>query len=718
MGTNQYARVLDRRLISKLLRVCKQSMLVGAVVACLLPQSLLAAVTSNVTGGVLTVTSDAGDPITVTCDTLQVKINGANPGSGAAACNTITQMNVIGGPDTNTIDLNTVATTDFTTLVTVTVDGAGSNDVITGTFLADTLNGGDGNDTLVGHRGNDTMNGDAGDDTLVWNNGDGSDTANGGAGNDTMVVNGGGVSETFTISATGTGVRFDRLNPGPFFVNIDPTTENLELNSNGGADIVTGTVGLNNVITMTLNGGDGNDQITGGDGNDTLNGDGDNDLLVGFRGADAMNGGTGDDTLVWNNGDGSDSANGGDGNDTMVVNGAGVSETFTISATGTGVRFDRLNPGPFFVDINPTTENLELNANAGADIVTGTVGLNNVITMTLNGGADNDHITGGDGRDTLNGDDGDDTLVGFRGNDTMNGGAGNDTLIWNNGDGSDSANGDDGNDTMVVNGAGVSETFTISATGTGVRFDRVNPAPFFVDINPTTENLELNANAGADIVTGTVGLNNVITMTVNGGNGSDHITGGDGKDTLNGDDGDDTLVGFRGNDTMNGGAGNDTLIWNNGDGSDIMDGGNGDDTVVVNGGAISETFAISPTSTLAAAGLNEPLVGSVFFQRVTPAPFTLDIEAESVEVNGNDGDDTFNVTPLDQTDVHFDGGSQPLADILRVDAQNRTVQQTGNQIIVAGKQPVTYVGVEVVEILNADTTRTHYLPRILLRDQP
>ena len=233
MGTNQYARVLDRRLISQLLRVWKQSMLVGAVIACLLPQSLLAAVTSDVTGGVLTVTSDAGDAITVTCDTLQVKVNGADPGSGAALCATITEIDVTGGPDSNTIDLNTVATTTFTSLVTVTVDGAGANDVITGTFLADTLNGGDDDDLLVGHRGDDTMNGDAGDDTMVWNPGDGSDIADGGDGDDVVVVNGGAVSETFTISATGTGVRFDRVNPAPFFVDIISTTENLLLNGNG-----------------------------------------------------------------------------------------------------------------------------------------------------------------------------------------------------------------------------------------------------------------------------------------------------------------------------------------------------------------------------------------------------------------------------------------------------------------------------------------------------
>jgi Ca2+-binding RTX toxin-like protein len=323
-----------------------------------------------------------------------------------------------------------------------------------------------------------------------------------------------------------------------------------------------------------------------------------------------------------------------------------------------------------------------------------------------------DFITGGDGPDTLNGDAGDDLIVGFRGADVMNGGADDDTMVWNPGDGSDIANGEGGNDTMVVNGGGVSETFTISGTPTGALFQRVTPGPFSVDIISPTENLLLNANGGADIVTGTVELSGVLTMTVNGGDGDDLIKGTDGPDTLNGDAGDDTLIGFRGPDTMNGGADNDTLVWNNGDGSDVMDGGAGDDTVVVNGSSLSETFAITPTTLVAVADVQGPLVGSTFFQRVTPGPFTLDIEAENVEVNGNDGDDTFDVTPLDNTDVDFDGGSAPTADILRVNAQGNAVEVDSTQVSVAGKQPVTHSDVETVVILNEAFPWKTHLPLI------
>ena len=441
-------------------------MLVGAVVACLLPQTLLATLTTSFAGGVLTVVSDADDAIAITCDGVNVKVNGGDP-TPVTACTAITGIVVTGGSLDNNIDLTGVVTATFTSLLTVTVSGAGGNEEITGSEFADTLNGDDGNDTITGHRGADTMNGGADNDTMIWNPGDGSDVADGGTGNDTMVVNGGNVSETFTISATATGAHFDRVNPNPFSVDIISTTENLLLNANGGADVVTGTAGLSGVLTMTLNGGNDNDVIKGGDGPDILNGDAGDDTLTGFPGADTMNGGADDDTMIWNPGDGSDVADGGTGDDTMVVNGGNVSETFTISATATGALFDRVNPNPFSVDIISTTENLLLNANGGADVVTGTAGLSGVLTMTLNGGNDNDLIKGGNGPDILNGDAGDDTLIGFQGADTMNGGLDNDTMIWNPGDGSDVANGDTENDTMVVNGGNVSETFTISATTFG-----------------------------------------------------------------------------------------------------------------------------------------------------------------------------------------------------------------------------------------------------------
>src|SRR4029079_11178231 len=134
----------------------------------------------------------------------------------------------------------------------------------------------------------------------------------------------------------------------------------------------------------------------------------------------------------------------------------------------------------------------------------------------LYGGAGNDMLTGGSGNDQLFGEAGDDNLLGKggidlvfggAGNDTLSGGAGddqvfgqagNDRMIWNPGDGTDLFEGGDGIDTAVVNGGNGAENFTITPNGTRVRFDRIDPAPFSLDIG-TTENLALNMNGGDDV---------------------------------------------------------------------------------------------------------------------------------------------------------------------------------------------------------------------------
>ena len=207
----------------------------------------------------------------------------------------------------------------------------------------------------------------------------------------------------------------------------------------------------------TLTGGSGADQLFGGAGNDTLLGKGGNDLLFGGAGNDTLIGGTGDDQvfgeagndrMIWNPGDGSDLFEGGDGNDTAEVNGGNGAETFTITANGSRVRFDRVTPAPFFLDIG-TTENLVVNANGGDDTITAGNGLAGLIKLTIDGGAGNDTITGGNGDDRLLGGDGNDLITGGRGNDTALLGSGDDTFVWNPGDGSDVVEGQDGTDTAA-----------------------------------------------------------------------------------------------------------------------------------------------------------------------------------------------------------------------------------------------------------------------------
>ena len=158
--------------------------------------------------------------------------------------------------------------------------GQDDNDTLLGKGGADFLFGGDGNDTLTGGDGDDQVFGEAGNDRMIWNPGDDTDLFEGGADDDTAEVNGGNGDEQFTITANGTRVRFDRVNPAPFSLDIG-TTEHLVVNANGGDDTITASGNLAALITLTLDGGGGNDTIIGGNGADLILGGTGNDFVDG-----------------------------------------------------------------------------------------------------------------------------------------------------------------------------------------------------------------------------------------------------------------------------------------------------------------------------------------------------------------------------------------------------------------------------------------------------
>lgn len=393
-----------------------------------------------------------------------------------------------------------------------------------------------------------------------------------------------------------------------------------------------------------LTGGSGNDMLFGQTGNDTLLGKGGNDQLFGGAGNDTLTGGTGDDQvfgeagndrMIWNPGEGTDLNEGGDGIDTVEVNGGNGSEAFTVTANGTRVRFDRIDPAPFALDIG-TSENLVLNANGGDDTFTATGNLANLIHITVDGGTGNDTLTGSNGADVLIGGDGNDTIIGAQGNDRILMGAGNDTAVWNPGDGSDVIEGQGDHDTLQFNGANVNENITLANNHGRLRLSR-DIANINMDVNGV-EQVNIAALGGSDTITvndlsktnvtavninlaaaSGVGDGQADTVIVNGTNAADVVTvagdanatsvsdlsvatqitgaeadkdrlivhgeaGGDAIQasglqstgiqlTLDGGAGNDVLVGGAGNDTIIGGAGNDVLIG--GPGQDVLDGGPG-----------------------------------------------------------------------------------------------------------------------------------------------
>ena len=210
----------------------------------------------------------------------------------------------------------------------------------------------------------------------------------------------------------------------------------------------------------TLTGGSGGDQLFGQAGNDTLLGHGGSDFLFGGAANDTLTGGdaddqgfgqSGDDRMVWNPGDDTDLNEGGDGSDTVEVNGGNGAEQFSATANGARVRFDRVNPAPFAIDIG-TSERLAVNANGGEDSFAASGNLAALIAITVDGGAGNETILGRNGADLLLGGDGNDVVDGQQGNDTALLGAGDDAFQWDPGDGNDTVEGQQGDDTMLFTG--------------------------------------------------------------------------------------------------------------------------------------------------------------------------------------------------------------------------------------------------------------------------
>lgn len=459
---------------------------------------------------------------------------------------------------------------------------------------------------------------------------------------------------TIVVSADAVGNIVVKSESGSV-VGTAPTIKSVNLISAfglGGNDTISLDESGGALPRAHIFGGTGNDFLTGGSGADLLFGEAGNDILLGLRGNDLLFGSVGDDVLVggagfdqsfgqagndllgWDPGDGSAVNEGGEGIDTVEVIGGNAAETFTVTANGNRVRFDRTSPAPFFLNIG-STENLVVNANGGNDVVTAGSGLASLIELTIDGGAGNDTITGGDGDDALRGGDGNDVIVGKAGNDTAFLGAGDDTFVWNPGDGSDTVEGEAGTDALQFNGANLEEKIDLSAKGSRLQLvrdigkvtidvggtERVDIAALggadTIAVNDlsgtavTEVNLDLSAAGAPDkqadtvIVTGTLGDDAIVVSgdakgtSVLGLAARVHIAGTEidndllgvnalsGDDVVNaaglsadailfaavGGDGDDILIGSVGDDILIGGAGDDVLIGNGG--QDLLDGGPG-----------------------------------------------------------------------------------------------------------------------------------------------
>jgi Ca2+-binding RTX toxin-like protein len=314
---------------------------------------------------------------------------------------------------------------------------------------------------------------------------------------DTVNVNGTAGDDKINVVSSGASVNVNGL-PAQVTIAGAEKTDQLVVNGGAGNDTIDASKLSAGKVSLTINGGAGDDVITGSAGND---------LIIGGQGNDTLAGGAGDDTFVWNPGDGSDRIDGGTGTDALQFNGANVNENVNISANGSNVLFTR-DVANITMDLN-SIENINFKALGGSDTVT----VNDLTgTGVQNVNVDLGSATGGpDGQP--------DTVV-------INGTAGNDVITVANNNG-------------VVTVTGLSEEVTIK------NFD-------------ANDRIVINGLGGDDVITAT-GLSGM-QLVANGGDGNDVIIGSPGNDTLTGGNGDDVLIGGGGQDVLDGGPGNNVVL--------------------------------------------------------------------------------------------------------------------------------------------------------------
>lgn len=493
--------------------------------------------------------------------------------------------------------------------------GQVGNDTLLGRGGSDFLFGGSENDTLIGGDANDQVFGESGNDRMIWNPGDDTDLNEGGLNIDTVEVNGGNGAEEFTTTANGTRVRFDRLVPAPFSLDIG-TSENLVLNANGGDDTFAATGNLAALIKITVDGGAGNDRLLGSNGADLLlGGDGD-DFLDGQQGNDVAFLGAGNDTFQWDPGDGSDVVEGQDGTDNLVFHGSAGNEILEISPNGGRVRLTR-NLGNIVMDLDDV-ENVDMHALNGSDTIivrhlggTDLAQANLILASTL----------GGTTADT----DPDVVIV----------------------------EGSNGNDIVDVFGSGTSYSVVGLPTLVSVRQSA-----------GADDSLVINALGGDDGVTAATLPAGIVKLTVDGGAGNDTILGSRGADVVLGGGGDDFVVGQAGNDLALLGAGDDVFQWDPGDGNDTIEGQDGTDLLLFFGSGAGESIDIAANG------------GRVrFFRNVANVAMDLD-DVERLEFRALGGADNIvlgDLTGTDLTRVALDlrgpgGGGDGQTDSVTVNA--------------------------------------------------
>ena len=509
------------------------------------------------------------------------------------------------------------------------ISGGNGNDIIYGEDGDDNISGDRGTDTIVGGKGNDTIDGGTDADTYIWNLGDDLDTIT--ASNIDKLQFGEGITlENLTFRCEANDLRIIVNNDDTqgiilvdFFYNntnklndirfadgsaFNLATSGLTLDQHfSSGNTITGTdyddtINAQNTYSVTINAGNGSDDVTAGDGNDTINAGNGNNIIRGGKGNDSLDAGSGDDTYFYNLGDGFDTISDSAGSDKIIFGTGILPEDLTFTQNGysliitvkgdTSQGIEILN----YYNGNPLEE---LHFADGSvkllpqmDIILSQGNHNE----NINGSNSNETIYGNGGNDTINGNYGNDVLVGGTGNDTLNGGGDNDTYIYNLGDGLDTITDNAGNNKIVF-GEGIAQSnLSFTQIGNnlliylnGDKNQGIVINSFFSSDSYKIGELHFSDNSIFYLSESGLALDQsdrTDNMALNGTGYDDTIIGGIGHDTINAGDDDDVITGGKGNDALNGGYGRDTYIYNLGDGADTISETRGNDKIKFSSGIV------------------------------------------------------------------------------------------------------------------------------------
>ncbi|MGI9659173.1 MAG: calcium-binding protein [Gaiellaceae bacterium] len=491
------------------------TLVLGALIALAGAATALGAVTSAVDiANKLTVSTDAADPITVTCAGGNTQINGADPGTGPATCASITSIEVSGGTGGHAINLAGVTAAAFSALTSTALVGTVGADSITGSDVGDVIDGGAGGDTITGGPGNDLITAGLGNDNLVFG------PAALGAETDTLVMP--------------RADRGDQLSFGSLLAG-DPVTVDLT-----GA---TSTLAIHTNRTVAMQAGGAPDSVTrviGGLADDVMRAHGRGPTFDGGPGNDTLIGGAGPDTL--RGGGGSDVLTGGPGDDAYPFDAAAAAETDTVvelpNEGEDSLSFSFFAVPPVDVSVDLSTQGLSFITHTNRTVQVGAAGQ----ALNIEG------VSTSSGNDTLIGNGAPNTLNGFGGNDRIEGRGGDDLLFP--GEGDNTVIGGTGDDLygFSFNLDGIPETQTVSEAAGGGR-DTIQ----LLDSVDWTVNL-----ASVDMTLATSSEGSVITEQEGQARHFEDVMTGRGNDALTGNNADNRLDAGEGDNTISGGRGDDT----------------------------------------------------------------------------------------------------------------------------------------------------------------